>query len=354
MSATIPIVRSRHGQQAAPRRVRISVDKKDELVGWARKFSLFPYPFVTACCAMEFMAVSSTPYDTDRFGAALPRFSPRQSDLLMVVGTITHKQAPILSEGLRADVRAEMGDGVRRMCATRGLLPELRDVAGIDKIMPVDIYVPGCPPRPETVIDGIMRLQDKIARSHHPIVTRNFWRMSAPLLERVWEQLRPVVEASSFSAARSCCAASSELLGTVRRLGSEFAFDLLLDVTAVDWPAQKPRFEVVYHLYSTTHHVRVRSRHVCRRGFVSGFSGDVVRSAGFAERECHDMYGIVFRGNPDLRPILLYEGFVGHPLRKDYPKEQEQPLVRYRTRKVRYGYGPTQSDSRRIRFERLR
>ena len=70
--------------------------KKDELVGWARKFSLFPYPFVTACCAMEFMAVSSTPYDTDRFGAALPRFSPRQSDLLMVVGTLTHKQAPVL------------------------------------------------------------------------------------------------------------------------------------------------------------------------------------------------------------------------------------------------------------------
>jgi NADH-quinone oxidoreductase subunit B len=70
--------------------------KKDEFVGWARKFSLFPYPFVTACCAMEFMAVSSSPYDTDRFGAALPRFSPRQSDLLMVVGTVTHKQAPIL------------------------------------------------------------------------------------------------------------------------------------------------------------------------------------------------------------------------------------------------------------------
>ncbi len=70
--------------------------KKDEFVGWARKFSLFPYPFVTACCAMEFMSVSSTLYDTDRFGAALPRFTPRQSDLLMVVGTVTHKQAPIL------------------------------------------------------------------------------------------------------------------------------------------------------------------------------------------------------------------------------------------------------------------
>jgi NADH-quinone oxidoreductase subunit B len=72
--------------------------KKDELVGWIRKFSLFPYPFVTACCGMEFMSVASTIYDTDRFGAALPRFTPRQSDLLMVVGTITHKEAPVVKK----------------------------------------------------------------------------------------------------------------------------------------------------------------------------------------------------------------------------------------------------------------
>ena len=68
----------------------------DKVLGWARKYSLFQYPFVTACCGMEFMATSASHYDTDRFGAALPRFSPRQADLLMVVGTITHKQAPVL------------------------------------------------------------------------------------------------------------------------------------------------------------------------------------------------------------------------------------------------------------------
>ena len=120
--------------------------KKDELVGWARKFSLFPYPFVTACCAMEFMAVSSTPYDTDRFGAALPRFSPRQSDLLMVVGTRDAQAGAGPAQGLRADVRAEVGDGVRRLRDQRRLLPELRRASpGIDKIIPVDIYVPGLP-----------------------------------------------------------------------------------------------------------------------------------------------------------------------------------------------------------------
>ena len=98
--------------------------KKDELVGWARKFSLFPYPFVTACCAMEFMAVSSTPYDTDRFGAALPRFSPRQSDLLMVVGTLTHKQAPVLRR-VYEQMCEPVGDGVLVGASLLCLIPAI-------------------------------------------------------------------------------------------------------------------------------------------------------------------------------------------------------------------------------------
>jgi NADH-quinone oxidoreductase subunit B len=148
--------------------------KKDELVGWARKFSLFPYPFVTACCAMEFMAVSSTPYDTDRFGAALPRFSPRQSDLLMVVGTITQKQAPVLLKVYEqmCEPKWVMAFGA---CATSGgFYQNYAAVAGIDKIIPVDVYVPGCPPRPETVIDAIMKLQARIAGDRHPIITDKF------------------------------------------------------------------------------------------------------------------------------------------------------------------------------------
>jgi NADH-quinone oxidoreductase subunit B len=148
--------------------------KKDELVGWARKFSLFPYPFVTACCGMEFMSVSSTLYDTDRFGAALPRFTPRQSDLLMVVGTITHKQAPALRRVYEqmCEPKWVMAFGV---CATSGgFYQNYAAVQGIDRIIPVDIYVPGCPPRPEMVIDGIMRLQDLIAKSRHPIVNDRF------------------------------------------------------------------------------------------------------------------------------------------------------------------------------------
>lgn len=121
------------------------------------------------------------------------------------------------------------------------------------------------------------------------------------------------------------------LLDTARRLAAEFAFDLLLDITAIDWPGRALRFDVVYHFYSTTHRIRVRLKtRVDQSDPTVDSLAPLYGSARFMERECHDMYGIVFRGNADLRPILLYEGFVGHPLRKDYPKQREQPLVDYR------------------------
>lgn len=109
------------------------------------------------------------------------------------------------------------------------------------------------------------------------------------------------------------------------------AFDMFLDVTAVDWPHDALRFEVVHHFYSTTHKFRVRFK---TRVPESAPNVPTLRplfaSAAYMERECHDMYGILFDGNDDLRRILLYEGFEGHPLRKDYPKQLEQPLVPYR------------------------
>jgi NADH-quinone oxidoreductase subunit C len=123
----------------------------------------------------------------------------------------------------------------------------------------------------------------------------------------------------------------SRLLETVRALKADFDFDLFLDVTAVDWLPRAPRFEVVYHFYSTRHFVRARLKtSVAEADPTVDSLTSLYGCAGIMERECHDMYGIGFRGNADLRPILLYEGFVGHPLRKDYPKHQEQPLVPYR------------------------
>jgi NADH-quinone oxidoreductase subunit B len=136
--------------------------KLDRLVGWVRKYSLFQYPFVTACCGMEFMAVSASHYDTDRLGAAFPRFSPRQADLLMVVGTITHKQAPILKRvyDQMCEPKWVVAFGV---CATSGgFYQNYGTVPGIDTIIPVDMYIPGCPPRPETVLDALLKLQERI------------------------------------------------------------------------------------------------------------------------------------------------------------------------------------------------
>lgn len=135
-----------------------------DLLSWAQKYSLFMYPYVTACCGMEFMAVTSPRYDLGRFGAEAPRFSPRQSDLLWVVGTIVQRQAPVLKRIYEqmAEPKWVLAFGTCAACG--GFYDNYACVAGIDKIIPCDVYVPGCPPRPEAVFDGLMLLQDKIQR----------------------------------------------------------------------------------------------------------------------------------------------------------------------------------------------
>ncbi len=134
----------------------------NDLLAWARKYSLFQYPFVTACCAMEFMAAMSPRFDLARFGAEAPRFTPRQSDVLWVVGTIVQRQAPILKRVFEqmADPKWVIAFGTCASCG--GFYDNYSTLAGIDKAIPVDIYIPGCPPRPEAVMDGLMLLQDKI------------------------------------------------------------------------------------------------------------------------------------------------------------------------------------------------
>ena len=136
----------------------------DAALGWARKYSIFQYPFVTACCGMEYMATATSHYDMDRFGAGFPRFSPRQADVLFVVGTISHKMAPVLRRIYEqmAEPKWVVAFGV--CTCTGGFNDNYATVMGIDTIIPVDIYIPGCPPRPENVLDGLIKLQDKIAQ----------------------------------------------------------------------------------------------------------------------------------------------------------------------------------------------
>jgi NADH-quinone oxidoreductase subunit B len=134
----------------------------EKAVNWGRKFSLFSYPFVTACCGMEFMSVAGPKYDLARFGAEFPRFSPRQSDLLMVVGTVTEKQGPAVKRVFdqMAEPKWVIAFGV---CAsTGGFYQNYSTMPGVDQVIPVDVYIPGCPPRPEQVLDALIMLMDRI------------------------------------------------------------------------------------------------------------------------------------------------------------------------------------------------
>jgi len=142
----------------------VILTKLQDIVNWGRKYSFFLYPFVTACCGMEFMSVAGPRYDLDRFGAALPRFSPRQADLLMVVGTISHKQAPILVKVYNQMTEPKWVFAFGVCAVSGGFYDNYTTVQGIDTLVPVDVYVPGCPPRPEMVLDGLIKLQEKVAK----------------------------------------------------------------------------------------------------------------------------------------------------------------------------------------------
>ena len=141
-------------------------------LGWARKNSIFQYPFVTACCGMEYMSAMAGRYDIARFGAEFPRFSPRQADLLMIVGTINVKQTPVLKRvyDQMTEPKWVMAFGV---CASSGgFYDNYATVQGADRVIPVDVYVPGCPPRPEQVLDGLKILQDKIQHQRHRAMSK--------------------------------------------------------------------------------------------------------------------------------------------------------------------------------------
>jgi len=134
----------------------------EKVVSLARKNSIWPLPFATSCCGIEFMATMASTYDLSRFGSERLGFTPRQCDLLMVMGTIAKKMGPVLKQVYlqMAEPRWVMAVGA---CASSGGIFDTYSVLqGIDQIIPVDVYVPGCPPRPEAIIDGVMRIQDLV------------------------------------------------------------------------------------------------------------------------------------------------------------------------------------------------
>ena len=134
----------------------------DKAVGLARANSLWPLPFATSCCGIEFMATMASNYDLARFGSERLSFSPRQSDLLMVMGTIAKKMAPVLRQVYEQMAEPKWVLSVGACASSGGIFDTYSVLQGIDRIIPVDVYVPGCPPRPEQIIDGILKIQDLV------------------------------------------------------------------------------------------------------------------------------------------------------------------------------------------------
>src|SRR5882672_3411396 len=134
----------------------------DAVVNWCRKYSLWPMPFATACCGIELMAVGASRFDLARFGAEVMRFSPRQCDLLIVAGRVAMKMMPVLQRIWLQMPEPKWCISMGACACTGGIFDTYAVVQGVDRFMPVDIYIPGCPPRPEQLIQAIMDLQNKI------------------------------------------------------------------------------------------------------------------------------------------------------------------------------------------------
>ena len=134
----------------------------DKVIGMARKNSIWPLPFATSCCGIEFMATMGSHYDLSRFGAERLGFSPRQCDLLMVMGTIAKKMGPIVRQVYLQMAEPRWVMAVGACACSGGIFDTYSVLQGIDQVVPVDVYVPGCPPRPEAIIDGFMQIQSLV------------------------------------------------------------------------------------------------------------------------------------------------------------------------------------------------
>lgn len=142
--------------------------KLEEVIGWARKNSLWPMPMGISCCAIEMMAFAGPRYDVARFGSEAFRFSPRQSDLMIVAGTVTYKMSHVVRK-----IYDQMPDpkwviAMGACTSSGGMYRSYSVVQGIDQFIPVDVYVAGCPPRPDNLLNGLMEIQKKIARGEKP------------------------------------------------------------------------------------------------------------------------------------------------------------------------------------------
>ena len=143
--------------------------KISDIIGWARKNAVWPMPMGISCCAIEMMAFAASRYDASRFGSEVFRFSPRQSDLMIVAGTVTYKMAWVVRKIWDQMPEPKYCIAMGACTSSGGMYRSYSVVQGIDQFLPVDVYVAGCPPRPDALIQGLMQIQEKIGNTHHKL-----------------------------------------------------------------------------------------------------------------------------------------------------------------------------------------
>ena len=360
--------------------------KISPIYSWGRSYSLWPLSFGLACCVFEFFATAAARWDFGRWGLDLARASPRQAEMFVISGTVTKKMVPQIVRLYEQMAEPKYVIAMGACACGGGPFKEgYSVVSGVDKFLPVDVYIPGCPPTPEAFLSGFLSLFEQVQKER---ISQVRWYRREPVSEIPVPLLGPdlvdvrqipeiarrgrkeaaadpvqdtpelVPSSVSWAGKMDCTdldrvaaqldeAAPGAVVGrdgdwlvlaperlTVAAacLRDEMGYDYLTHLSATDYA---DRLEVVYNLYATRpdlqgpgipFKVRLPDRAEPRVPSLTPLFG----SAGFQEREVWDMFGIRFDGHPDLRRILLWEDFEGHPLRKDwrepYYEEAQKPF----------------------------
>jgi len=401
MTATQAPPRDENLELSGELKHNVFLSKLDDIYNWGRAYSLWPMTFGLACCAIEMIATGAGRYDQDRFGAALYRATPRQADLMIVSGTVTKKMIPqivrLYNQMPEPKYVISMG-----ACANGGgpFKEGYNVVSGVDKYVPVDVYVPGCPPTPQALLNGIVTLQEKIKKQsirNVPWYNRKEALESIPLPvlgpdmidsrqipelkaqmakagqeagaeadsgpkprpKRVvkppkvptWD-ITPTDEAAALAAsinealgaegavtaeANTFVVAREHLVAFGQHIRDELGYELLSNITGVDYQGREgDRFEVVYHAYSISQPQKPGLVFKARAPednpeLPSLYS--LWKTCYLQEREIYDLYGINFTDHPNMTRILLWDGFHGHPMRKDYEEGYyEEPVKPFTSR----------------------
>lgn len=350
----------------------VAVASIDELMTWGQKNALFIFPMATSCCGIEFMATAASRVDVDRMGAIV-RGTPRQADVMVIAGTITVKMAPkvkrLWDQMPEPKWAVAMGSCAISGDFYRDLYPT---IPGIDTVLPVDVYIPGCPPDPTALMHGLLRLQEKIslkrAGKWQPVQERpETAKMNTPAVGRYedpdrdpaitaeqarqaglptgdrpegeldWAGTEPVAQQPPMDYAELLRGRFGvaelpvdtapiiardrhlELAQTLKSMG----YGLFLYVVASHFPtAEGDTFEVAYALRSLGKGSQVvQWRVVLQAGEAIESLASVFAAADWQEREQFDLVGVQFDHHPDLRRLMLPEDWKGHPLRRDYASD---------------------------------